>query len=181
MQLKVAPYLRDPWILRFIDPVEFKLSKVIEAIRFNVPALVGEVFGKEDRELTDRYELIMRALSLGNSSPRDIVSYISGITGGGLKSQDVKSYLANLVRMGLVERVPLLKRRRYVYRIEPPLIDLFYYLDSRLGYYEMDVPMEELVERASIKEGFYYEDLVVKLLASIHNARIYKSNLKILK
>ncbi len=175
MLFKVAPYLRDPWILRFIDPLEFDLSKVIEAIRFNVPALVGEVFEEEDRMLTDRYELIMRALSLGNSSPGEIASYISGITGGGLKGQDVKSYLANLTRMGLVERVPLLNRKRYIYRIGSPLIDLFYYLDSKLGYYELDVPMKELINMALIKEGFYYEDFIIRLLAQLYNARIYKS------
>ncbi len=173
--LRVAPYLRDPWILRFVDPLEFEISRVIEAIRFNVPALVGEVFEEEDRVITERYELIMRALSLGNSSPREVASYISGVTGGGLKSQDVKSYLTNLTKMGLVERVPLLNRRRYVYRIESPLIDLFYYLDSKLGYSEIDVPINELVNRASVKGGLYYEDFVVKLLAAMYGARVYKS------
>ncbi len=93
--LRAAPYLRDPWILRFLDP-EFTLESLIDVIRFNVPALVGESFRVEERVFTERYELILRALSLGNSSPGEVASYISGMTDGDLRGPDVKSYLSNL-------------------------------------------------------------------------------------
>ena len=171
--LRAAPYLRDPWILRFLDP-DFSLDALIDVIRYNVPALVGESFRDEEREFTERYELVLRSLSLGNSTPGEVASYISGLTGGGLKGQDVKSYLANLSLMGLVERIPILGRKRYLYRVESPLVDLFYYLDSKTGYHEVDVPPGELVRLARVKEGLYYERFVVDLLAEVMGARVAK-------
>lgn len=95
LALKIAPYIRDPWIIRFVDPANFRISEVINAIRFNVPALIGEVFSEEERNLTDRYELVMRALSLGNSSPGEIAGYLSGFIEKELRGQDVKSYPFN--------------------------------------------------------------------------------------
>ncbi|MGC9020679.1 MAG: AAA family ATPase [Candidatus Methanodesulfokora sp.] len=173
--LRIAPYISDPWIMRFVDPRSFSRSEVIDAIRFNVPALIGEVFSEEERTLTDRYELVIRALSLGNSSPGEIASYISGFFEKELRSQDVKSYLANLLRMGIASRIQLMGRKRYLYNIESPLIDLFYYLDTKLGYYEVDVPMEELENLASVREGTYFERFVVELIASLYRARVQRS------
>ena len=173
--LRIAPYISDPWIMRFVDPRSFSRSEVIDAIRFNVPALIGEVFSEEERTLTDRYELVIRALSLGNSSPGEIASYISGFFEKELRSQDVKSYLANLLRMGIASRIQLMGRKRYLYSIESPLIDLFYYLDTKLGYYEVDVPMEELENLASVREGTYFERFVVELIASLYRARVQRS------
>ena len=175
LALKIAPYIRDPWIIRFVNPANFRISEVINAIRFNVPALIGEVFSEEERNLTDRYELVMRALSLGNSSPGEIAGYISGFIEKELRSQDVKSYLANLLRMGIASRIRLTGRKRYIYGIESPLIDLFYYLDTKLGYYEVDVPMDELENLASVKEGVYFERFVLDLIASIYGARVQRS------
>ncbi len=172
--LKAAPYLRDPWILRFLGP-EFSMESLIDIIRFNVPALIGESFREEDRVFTDRYELILRALSLGNSTPGEVASYISGMTDEDLRGPDVKSYLSNLQVMGIVTRTPILGRRRYLYAIESPLVDLFYYLDSKTGYHELDIQPEDLVMLARVKEGVYYERFVVSLLAEIMNARIARS------
>ena len=173
--LRIAPYIRDPWILEFVSPESFSMERVVKVIRYSVRALVGEVFSEEDRVLTDRYEMILRALSLGNSTPGEVASYISGLVDERLKSQDVKSYLANLVGMGIVERVKVRGRRRYIYRIESPLVDLFYYLDSKLGFQEVEVPLEELVRLAEVKAGAYYEDFIVKLLAEVLGGRAEKS------
>ncbi len=172
--LEYAAFLRDPWILRFVEE-PLSLDQVIESIRVNVPALIGEVFEEEDRVLTERYELILRALSLGNSTPGSVASFISGLTEENLKGQDVKSYLENMVKMGLVEKVRVFKKRKHHYRIESPLIDLFYYLDTKTGFNELDVPMDELVRLAKLKVGLYFEDFVVKLLAEIRGAIVYKS------
>jgi hypothetical protein len=65
---------------------------------------------------------VIRALSLGNSTPGGIASYISGFIERGLRSQDVKSYLANLLRMGIADITQLADRKRYLYSIESPLI-----------------------------------------------------------
>jgi hypothetical protein len=100
----------------------------------------------------------VRALSLGNSTPGEIASYISGFIERGLRSQDVKSYLANLLRMGIANRTQLADRKRYLYSIESPLIDLFYYLDTKLGYYEVDVPMEELENSPLSRKGLISRD-----------------------
>jgi hypothetical protein len=77
--------------------------------------------------------------------------------------------------MGIASRTQLAGRKRYLYGIESPLIDLFYYLDTKLGYYEIDVPMEELENLASVKEGTYFERFVVDLMASLYGARVQRS------
>jgi hypothetical protein len=77
--------------------------------------------------------------------------------------------------MGIADRTQLADRRRYLYSIESPLIGLFYYLDTKLGYYEVDVPMEELENLASVKEGTYFERFLVDLIASLYGARVQRS------
>ncbi len=103
-----------------------------------------------------------------------MASYISGITDEDLRGPDVKSYLSNLQVMGIVTRMPILGRERYLYAIESPPVDLFYYLDSKTGYHELDIQPEELVRLAEVKEGIYYERFVVSLLAEIMKAQVAK-------
>jgi len=72
--------------------------------------------------------------------------------------------------MGIVKRKRVYLKKRYLYQIDSPLLDLFYYLDVRLGFYEIDLPMELAVEKAEAKIPLYYEDFVLELLAQVLKA-----------
>ncbi len=77
--------------------------------------------------------------------------------------------------MGIVKRRRVYLKKRYLYQIDSPLLDLFYYLDVRLGFYEIDLPMELAVEKAEAKIPLYYEDFVLELLAQVLKAEPQKS------
>mgnify|MGYP003873235221 CR=1 FL=1 len=176
--LALAPIVSDPWILEFIDlnkPYEEIVDQVIEVLRLSARGLIGEVFLEEERELTERYEAILRAIACGCKTPGEVASYLSGILGEHLKSQDVKKYMSNLVEMGLVRKIRLFKKKRYLYIVDSPLLDLFFYLDAKLGFYELRPPLSLVKEKAVEKIPFYYEQFIVDLLAQILEAETQKS------
>lgn len=176
--LLFSPLLRDPWILEFVNiRTDFNelLRDILYSIRYIVKGLVGEIFLEEDRELTERYEAILRAVSDGNQTPRDVANYISNFLNETYKSQDVKKYLVNLMEMGLLKRKRVYKKKRYLYYIDSPLIDLFFYLDAKTGFYETDIPVHLLLAKAKVKIPFYFEDFIVELLAEKYQAIPQKS------
>ncbi len=176
--LVFSSLVRDPWILGLVElggGVREFVGRVVGAIRFSCRGLVGEIFLEEERELTERYEAVLRALADGFSTPSLVANYVSNVLGGRFKSQDVKKYLSNLLEMGVVERRRVYGKKRYIYGIESPLLDLFYFLDVRLGFYEVDLPRNLVVSKALERLPFYYEKLVVDLLAQILGARAEKA------
>ncbi len=170
--------MRDPWILEFVDlkgEKEEILRQIIQAIKYNARSLIGEVFQEEDKELTERYEAILKALGDGCNTPSKVANYVSGLLTTPLKSQDVKKYISNLVEMGIAEKIKVYGKRRHIYKIESPLLDLFHYLDARYGFYEMQLPLDMLIDRAKEKLPFYYEDFVVKLFAEMLGCQVQKT------
>ncbi|HIE24091.1 MAG TPA: ATP-binding protein, partial [Candidatus Korarchaeota archaeon] len=176
--IQLSSLLRDPWILEFIDPkgsIEEVLEQIIQAIKYNARSLVGEVFQEEDKELTERYEAILRALGDGCNTPSQVANYVSSLLTTPLKSQDVKKYISNLVEMGIAEKIKIYGKKRHIYRIESPLLDLFHYLDAKYGFYEMKLPIELLRDKAMDKLPFYYENFVVKLFSEILGCEVQKT------
>lgn len=168
--LLIAPFAREPLTLSLLNKetsLYSFLSRLIRTIKDIVPALIGEIFFEEGRELSRRYEAILRALSVGNHTPSKIASYISGITGGHLSSSDVKSYLRILNRMGLIRRIKIYNKNKYFYTIHSPLIRAYYYLDEKIGYGEQDIPHEIAISEIKKLLPFFYEELITDFLAEI--------------
>jgi len=176
--LQLAPLLRDPWILEFVDyrkNIEEIVKQVVQAIRYSCKGLIGEVFLEEDRELTERYEAVLRAIADGYNTPGLVANYVSNVMRGVFKSHDVKKYISNLLEMGLVKRKRVYSKKRYLYQLDSPLLDLFYFLDVKFGFYEIDTPQDLLISKALNKIPLYYEEFIIELLAQILNAEIQKS------
>ena len=175
--LVLATFIRDPFIMESViltSNLEKFLTDTITVIKNVVPALIGEIFGEEGKKLTARYEAIMKAIAAGNHTPGEVASYISGQLGEPLKSQDVKKYMRNLSKMGICKRIKIYQKKKYFYQIESPLIDLHYYLDVKMGYTEMYIPLNVLLEEAKKRIPLYYQEFIVNLFAEILNARIEK-------
>ena len=140
--VKIALFAREPILLENIDKDmsfdEF-LDRLAIIMKNIVPGLIGEIFFEESRELMDRYEAIIKALATGNQIPTQISSYLSGLLNFRFTSSDIKSYLKNLMRMGIVRRYKIYGRKRYYYTLDSPLIDAYFFND-KLGYGEVDVP-----------------------------------------
>ncbi len=86
----------------------------------------------------------------------------------------MKKYISNLVEMGLVRKVKVFNKKRYLYTIDSPLLDLFFYLDAKLGFYELRSPLSLTRKKAVEKIPFYYERFVVDLFAQILDAEVQK-------
>ena len=86
------------------------LAKMIINLRDIVLALIGGIFFDEGREITERYEAILRAIAVGNNVPAKIASYILGMLSTSLTPSDVKSYLRILEKMGIIHRIKLFRK-----------------------------------------------------------------------
>ena len=147
----MAAYLRDPWLApmqegrRALEPFLFS---VMGSARVAVPALIGEVFTESDRSLSQVYEGVIRALGAGSWKPGDIAGRLheSGLVSTGASTQ-VMQYLANLVEMGLVDRISILgKSRLRAYRLSSNVMDTFYYLADKHRIDEEGRPLAEIRE-----------------------------------
>lgn len=149
-------FLRDPWLIQFYDG---SVKDAVGAGFTSVRGLVGEIFLEEDRELTETYEGILRALAVGNVFPKDVASFL------GKTSSDIKTFLANLLEMGLVKRIKVFGKKRWMYKISSPVIDLFYYLDTKYGISELSVDGGTFERAYAEKLPKYFEDFVREALA----------------
>ncbi len=149
-------FLRDPWLIQFY---EGSVKDAVKSGFASVRGLIGEIFIEEDRELTETYEGILRALAVGNVFPKDVSSFL------GKTSSDVKSFLANLLEMGLVKRIKVFGKKRWIYRISSPIVDLFYYLDTKYGLSELSVDNRTFESAYEEKLPKYFEDFVRTALA----------------
>jgi len=175
--LQIAPFAREPLLLNIIHDdqlIDDFLARLSLTMKDIVPALIGEIFFEEGRELTRRYEAIMKAVAVGNHTPAKIASYISGITSEPLSSSDVKSYLKLLEKMGIVNRIGIHRKNRYLYKIQSPLIWAYYYLDEKLGYGEQEIPLEIITEEIRKLLPVFYEDFIVEFIAEILGGTIEK-------
>ena len=168
--IKISLFAREPLLLRLVkEDTTFEsflrgLSLILKDV---VPALIGEIFFEESRELTSRYEAVLKAIAVGNSTPSRVASYVSGILGGGFSSSDVKSYMRILEKMGLIRRTKIFRRDRYVYMIDTPMIHTYYYLNEEIGYGEMEVPFRIVIEEIDKLIPRYFEDFMVSFIAEV--------------
>ncbi|MCD6464361.1 ATP-binding protein [Candidatus Woesearchaeota archaeon] len=156
-----AVYLREPLLLRFFNK---DLWQVLKALKFTIPALIGEIFSEEEKELSNRYEAIIRALSLGKNSLSEIVSYLYSYKL--IDKQDtgaIKQYVKNLIDMGLITRVKDYFKNRYYYFIASPVIELYYYLDEKYNFSEIDVDRKYFKEKLGRHVESFFRELLVEL------------------
>jgi len=72
--VEYCTYSREPILLRFFNS---NLVPVLKNMKFAVPSLVGEIFTEEERELSSRYEGILRAISTGKNTLGEITSFFT--------------------------------------------------------------------------------------------------------
>jgi len=149
-------FLRDLWLVQFYDG---NVKEAVKAGLASVRGLIGEVFLEEDRELTETYEGILRALAVGNVFPKDVASFL------GKTSSDIKSFLSNLLEMGLVRRIKVFGKKKWIYKISSPVMDLFYYLDIKYGISELGMDNRTFEKAYAEKLPKYFEDFVRTALA----------------
>ncbi len=164
--IEKSVFFREPTLLRWFD---LDLGELINFFKLSVPSLISEIFIEEDRKLTERYEGILRAISVGKYKLNEITNFL--YSKGLINSQNpslVKPYLSLLLEMGLLKRYKEFGKNKYYYYLTSPLIDLYFYLDEKYNFSERDLGKEYFYS----KIPFYVEDFFRELLAKLFDCNI---------
>lgn len=142
--------LREPLAVNFFDEKKSARKMLSEVILYSVrtvPALIGEIFIEEERTISGIYEGILRAVSDGKTVSSEISSYL--FSKRLIKKDDpslVQQYLVNLVRFGILKKIRVYNKKKFVYKHVSPLVRIFYYADEKYNISER-TPSEAELER----------------------------------
>jgi len=145
--LENAIVLKEPITIDYFD--ENKKAREVLAEIFlgtikTVPALVGEIFLEEEKTLSSVYEGILRAVAQGKIISTEIAGYLFSkklITNN--DASVVQQYLKNLINFGIIKKIEVYNKNKFVYKIISPLIKLFYYADEKYNISERDITPKE--------------------------------------
>ncbi len=166
---ELATYLREPWLLPLWDEVrEGCLFTMATATRMTVPALIGEVFSEEQRQLSTTYEAILQAVSDGKRISGEIASAL--FSHRAIRADNpslVHPYLESLCRLGILEKVKVFGKSRYAYEHCSPVIDLYYYLQQKYGFGDRDLPDRQVERVLGEKMPQHVERFFASLLSKM--------------
>ncbi|MBP1357034.1 MAG: hypothetical protein JZD40_00870, partial [Sulfolobus sp.] len=142
--MELATALREPLTAEFSDKKD-PLAWTVYYKKDTVSALLGEIFQEEERRLTSTYYAILKAIAEGKNNPKEIGDYVKSL---GLISTNsvVTSYLRNLEDLKVVKRLRNAEKEEQRFIINSPLLDLYFYLDAKYGYSEVNVSLDKVVE-----------------------------------
>jgi hypothetical protein len=138
--MELAVVLREPLVAEQFSgegTARRLLAEVLIGSVKTVPALIGEIFTEEERSISAIYEGIMRAVASGKVVSGEISSslFSKGLIGKDDPSV-IQQHMDNLIRLGILSRVPVYGKKKFVYKMQSPLMRLFYYADERYGISE---------------------------------------------
>ncbi|MBS3782247.1 MAG: ATP-binding protein [Candidatus Thermoplasmatota archaeon] len=146
--MELAITLREPITIDYLDSsndARETLLKVLTSTLRTIPALVGEIFQEENRQLSNKYEGVLRAIATGNTSSGSIADYL--FSNRLIDKNDpslVQQYLANMVEFGVLKKTEIYNKRKKRYSHSSHLIHLYYYADEHYNISERHPSMEEM-------------------------------------
>ncbi|MCD6383651.1 MAG: AAA family ATPase [Thermoplasmata archaeon] len=170
--VELAPFLRDPWTIPLLNESVDFMGNLVRITPYAVPALVGEIFTEEEREMTRTYQAIISLMGSGYTRAEEIASIL--YTRGIVKtpaSSSVLPYMKNLRDMGILRETKVYGKKKYVYRIDSEVVNFYYYLNSRYDL-SRDVSFEEVKPTVDKLKSMAVERFIADLFAEIHNARV---------
>ncbi|MEM1517225.1 MAG: AAA family ATPase [Thermofilum sp.] len=174
-RLELAILLREPIAVDYFDEKKSareNIALVLLSSVKTIPALIGEIFYEEEREMSSIYEGILRAIASGRVISGEIASYL--FSRRLIKKEDasiIQPYLNNLVSFGLIRRVEVFNKRKFVYKIASPLVRIYYYADEKYNISERKVGREEILRIIDELMPRIVEDEVREFLAEKHGLR----------
>ena len=144
--VELALLLKEPLAIDYFDEKKSPrdlFRTVVSASSKTVPALVGEIFIEEERGMSAVYEAILRAIANGNVVSSEISSYLFARK---LIQKDdpstIQQYLNNLVEFGIIKKLQVYGKNRFIYKHLSPLVRLFYYADEKYNISEK-IPIDQ--------------------------------------
>lgn len=146
--LEFCVMFREPILIDYFDESESPrklFAEILVASKKTVSALIGEIFVEEERHISAVYEGVLRAVANGNITSGEISSYL--FSRRLLKKDDpsiIQQYLDNLVQFGILKKMGIYGKKRFVYKHVSPLAKLFYYADEKYNLSERKVSEKEV-------------------------------------
>ena len=173
--VEASTYLREVILIPLYDGnIRELLVNYLAENNMVIRELVGEIFTEEDKELTNIYEGIMKAIADGRNVSGEISTLLFSRR---ILAKDnpgvLQRYLSILVEMGMLEKVKVYGKKRFKYFHKSPLLDLHYYLEENYSYTEVYTPKEFIRkvvdEKVPIHVQRFLKNLLVKALGLQHN------------
>lgn len=146
--VELAILLREPIAADYFDEKALPrgmFAKIINGSMKTIPALVGEIFAEEERGVSAVYEAVLRAIATGKTVSSEITGYLFSRR---LIAKDdpsvIQQYLKNLAEFGIIRKITVYNRKKFVYRHASPLLRLFYYADEKYNISERALSDEEI-------------------------------------
>jgi len=134
-RVELAVLLREPLAAQYVQPDSHArklFTQVLEGSLRTIPALVGEIFAEEQRGISAVYEGILRAVANGKAVSGEISSALFSRK---LIAKDdpslIQQYLNNLISFGILKRIAVYGKNRFMYRHASALSWMFYYADEK--------------------------------------------------
>ena len=145
--VELAALLREPWLIPLADgktPLQLLYEASCKYWQL-VKALIGEIFTEEERTLTQTYEAILSLVGSGVWEAKNLASilYSRGITSEP-GANAITPYLKNLQEMDLLEAKQIHRSRKKYYQLKSPIMEAYYYLDSRYDVSERPIAQAEV-------------------------------------
>lgn len=167
--IELSTYLREPWLLPLWERIgeSCLLSMALNA-KITVPALVGEIFHEEDKQLSSVYEGVLKAVSDGKRSSGEITNYLFSLKLIPAQNPSlVHPYLSVLHTLGLLEKTRVYGKNKYFYQHTSPVVDLFYYMDEKYGFSEREFPEKQVEGILREKIPLHVEQFFGNLMSKI--------------
>jgi hypothetical protein len=173
--IELAPYLSDVWTFQFFEDKRDSLKIIYEILNYSkltIPSLIGEIFTEEERELTRIYEAILRLLGAGYWDYKEIASLLA--SRGLIERADsslVIPYIKNLVKMDLVEPLPLFSSKKKMYKLTSAIMEAFYYLSDRYDFENLSISFKEVEPTLKKLRNLAIEKWVADFFAEMFQGR----------
>ncbi|MEW6063008.1 MAG: AAA family ATPase [Nanoarchaeota archaeon] len=168
--LELAIFCREPLAIEYIEKNKKAreiISNILLTTKHIVPALIGEIFLEEEKNLSIVYEGILRAISTGKYKAGEIANYLfSRKLIGKESSTMIQQYLKNLTGFGIIKRILIYNKKDYIYDLVSPLMKLYFYADEKYNFSEeandkkINLILTELLPKlieSSIREYLAYK------------------------
>lgn len=146
--MELAMILREPITIDYVDEsksAKDTLNEVLQSSLNTIPALVGEIFQEENRQLSAIYEGILRAVATGSNVSGKIADYL--FSHKLIDKNDpslVQQYLTNMVEFGVLKKTKTYNKNRNKYTHSSTLVHLYYYADEHYNISERTPAKQEI-------------------------------------
>ncbi len=156
--------------------IGWSLKDIVYSGREFARSLVGEVLEEEDYVYTRRFNAILGAIACGRNKLSEIAMYLYS---RGLLDKPstslITKYIDIMVKTGLLERIEVWgRRRKSIYRHVSPLTETIYYLDTRYGFYDIDLEWGFIEKALNNIIPLLIEKFIERLLAELYGLKPVK-------